>query len=860
MASIILGTVGSLLGPVGGAIGAAVGGYLDRAFIFPALIPEQVIEGPRVNELQIQGSDEGQPANFIVGGEARVAGTIIWITDIQETQHTSTQGGKGGGGQKTRSYTYSVDMAIAIAMQDNITLRKILAEGREVYDSDPNVSLSGVVTATIKGLYSYKSSRMRLSSPAGGPDLSTLVIGYDCVVSGYSNGSNNGTFKVVSSSRDRATGASTALLKNNFCVTETPAGAVSLTQTIPTYDTDKVTNIAFYPGSTSQTPDSEIEAYEGAGNVPGFISTCYIRLKGFQLGQYGNRIPQFSIVADAGGATVAEAITACWERSGRTAASDIDVTGISGEMKGYAVTGPFSPINALQPLALAYDVLSQEGDAKVRFFHRKNATIIEVDERDLAAHEYGSDTARPLTIEEEPSSESPSEANIKYVDLEAESQAGSQRERRIDYQSDGVLNINLPIALTGAVARGIARRLLWVAWANKKTFTLSLPARYFHIQENDCLRVKALGSPWLFLVQKADVGLNGVIEVEAVLENRDVLTQEEVADAPYGNTTALAGGPIDTETTTIEIPPWVPTTTRVPGAPTTTHGAVVETDELNFPGCQVFESDDDDEYYPWLFLTQGATLGAAETVLAGTGVNPAYWDRVSTVTVRLFNLAGTLESKPEIDVLNGANRAMVGGEIIGFATATLVDDNTYTLSDLLRGLRDTADQMTSHALGEDFGFLDGAVKEQSFPLSWIGSTHYFKYVFAGQNLADATAQSLTINGDSLRPFSPGGLGVTKDASGQVTGTITRRTRVLTRIFSPALTPLHEQEEKYEIDVIYPAGGSTVVRTITVTDTNVFSYGEANQTTDGVTAFDPIKYQIYQISEIYGRGKALTVTA
>lgn len=861
MASVVLGTVGSIIGgPFGGALGAAVGGYVDQNFLFPALFPAQTIEGPRLNELKLQSADEGTPANFIVGGLARVAGTIIWISDIVETANEEEagggKGGGGGGGQSYTTYTYSVDLALAIAMQPGVTVQKIYAEGKLLYNANPNVALSSsAVAVSLLGIGSKR--RMKISTTSSAIDLTALAIGYDVTIAGFTNAANNGTFKVLSTTKNRSTGETTVIVKNTSCVTESAGASVTFAQTLPPFDTAKVQDIAFYGGSSAQAADALISAYEGAANTPGFIGTAYVVLQGLALADFGNRVPQLSVLADVGGATVAAAITACYTRTGRSS-SEIDVTGLSGSMDGYATTGPFSPINALQPLALAFDVLAQEANGSFRFFHRRNATIVEVDETDLAAHEFGDDASRPLEIEENPKSEGPSEANVKHVDLEAENQAGSQRERRRDFASDGVINIDLPIAMTGAKARGIARRLLWVAWANRKRFRLQLPPRYMQIQENDCLRLKSLGQGWLLLVQKIDAGQNGVLLVEAVLEVRDVLTQVEEADPPYSGSTSLAAQADDSEVQIGEFPNYGNGNGQ--DEPIITTAVSIEDPTIQFPGCQVFEADEDEDesYRLWDSIGTEAKLGFATTILSGSGVSSAYWDRVSTVDVYVFK--GTLANADEDLVLNGWNRAILGDEIIGFATATLVGTNTYRLSNLLRGLRNTEASMATHALAERFALLSNAIKSKPCPLAWIGKTKHFRFVFASQALADAETQTLAITGRTLKPFAPASLGVSKDDYGNISATIVRRSRALTRLFSPALPPLYEASEKYSIDVVYPAGSGTIVRTIAANGTNAFTYNEGQQTTDGVTPFDPIEYRVYQLSEIYGRGEGLVVVA
>ena len=53
-------------------------------------------------------------------------------------------------------------------------------------------------------------------------------------------------------------------------------------------------NARLYQGTDDQLPDSVIEAVEGPGNAPAFRDLAYIVFEDLPLGQFGNRIPQFS--------------------------------------------------------------------------------------------------------------------------------------------------------------------------------------------------------------------------------------------------------------------------------------------------------------------------------------------------------------------------------------------------------------------------------------------------------------------------------------------------------------------------------------------------------------------------------------
>ncbi len=53
-------------------------------------------------------------------------------------------------------------------------------------------------------------------------------------------------------------------------------------------------NMRIYDGSDAQLPDPKIEAVEGVGAVPAYRGTAYVVMEDLELGQFGNRVPQFS--------------------------------------------------------------------------------------------------------------------------------------------------------------------------------------------------------------------------------------------------------------------------------------------------------------------------------------------------------------------------------------------------------------------------------------------------------------------------------------------------------------------------------------------------------------------------------------
>ena len=121
MATLVLTAAGSAIGgPVGGAIGAFLGQQIDNRLFAP-----KGREGPRLKELEVQTSSYGSAIPAILGA-MRVAGTVIWATDLIERKSKS---GGGKGKPSTTQFSYSVSMAVALSSKAVARVGRIWADG-----------------------------------------------------------------------------------------------------------------------------------------------------------------------------------------------------------------------------------------------------------------------------------------------------------------------------------------------------------------------------------------------------------------------------------------------------------------------------------------------------------------------------------------------------------------------------------------------------------------------------------------------------------------------------------------------------------------------------------------------------------
>jgi hypothetical protein len=82
--------------------------------------------GPRLGELAVQTSSYASQIPKLFG-TMRVAGTVIWATDLKEERSKS---GGGKGQPKTVNYSYSANLAVALSGRPILAVRRIWADGK----------------------------------------------------------------------------------------------------------------------------------------------------------------------------------------------------------------------------------------------------------------------------------------------------------------------------------------------------------------------------------------------------------------------------------------------------------------------------------------------------------------------------------------------------------------------------------------------------------------------------------------------------------------------------------------------------------------------------------------------------------
>lgn len=533
------------------------------------------------------------------------------------------------------------------------------------------------------------------------------------------------------------------------------------------------------------------------------------------------------------------------QRVGLTA-SDIDVSRLSGTVEGFILNRQYTVREAIEMLMGAYFFDAVESDGKVKFVPRGAASQLSIAQDNLLPKDNGNSRSL-LDLTRMQEVELPQQVSVVYLNRSASYQTGHQLAQRSNVLSQEKATLNFAIVMGQGQAQQIAEISLLTSWIGRTQLEFMLPPHYLALEPCDIITVQtdtidhALRITETALVEGYGLHVRGVLE--------DVNTYDAYHAPGDGEEPVLPLAVPETSLKLLDIPllpgddvSQAPLRVAVAGAGEDWRGAVL------------YRSADGGQ--SWRSILSGSEAAVCGTVLSlpQASVSTAFVDGLSQVTVNLQG-GGTLASITETALLNGANAALIGDEIIQFQTAELIAAGQYKLTQLLRGRLGTEWAMATHSLGERFVLLDERVLKDATARSLIGLPRDYRPVSLGATLGSVASISFTHGGVGLKPYAPVHISGSRDTGGNLTIEWLRRSRGETNWRDSVDAPLNEESEAYEIEVM---DGSDVVRTLTSATTTA-TYTAMQQSTDFGSPQSSITVRIYQISSAIGRGYAADAT-
>ena len=529
--------------------------------------------------------------------------------------------------------------------------------------------------------------------------------------------------------------------------------------------------------------------------------------------------------------------------------TELDVTALTQTVHGYMQDNRMRARALIQPLMDAFFFDMVESDGKLKFPLRGGAPVVAIPEAHLAAHYAGEERPQELVSTRQQEIELPRVLEVIYVAYENNYEQGVQRSQRQATESQEIVAVDCPIALSDDEARQIAEKRHAYAWVQRVAHKCFVPRQYAYLDPAEVVTVTEGGVTHTVRIEKIAYR-GGVIEIEATNEKVSTYSSDASGIGSSAKDQDEGTNPGATLLQMIDCP-LLRSSDNEPGVYFAATGYLD-----TWRGAEIYLSrDGGDSWTRWGQTSRVATIGVATTALADVS-DPWVWDRGGSVNVRFAKSDDSVGSDTRLNVLNGANTAILGDEIMRWQDVTEESDGSLTLTTLLRGLNGTEWATGTHEVGDRFVLLDdGDYSFHGYLVADDGVELRFKAVSVGALTDAGEEQDFTCEIRNLMPWAPVHIEGTRDGSNNLTVTCDRRSRFHVRWQDAVEAPLGEESEAYEVDIL---DASTVVRTIETTTTSI-SYTAAEQTTDGLTPGHPVSLIWYPMSATIGRGFGAAAT-
>ena len=812
--------------------------------------PKTHTEGSRLDDLQLQASTYGTDIPYCFG-TTRVAGNIIWGTNYIEHAHTESVGGKGGGGSTSTTYDYSVSFAVSIGRGPILSIGRVWADGNLMdfhQDKKASAMFSSDGEPDEEGVLYSVSELVTVTATANSSAVSQK---WSCIwdsntkkwnVSGSSSGAVGSFDKYFTYS---GTNVSFTVSQKSGSDGHDPGHGATIT--ISVYSVGgKDVNI--HLGTEDQLPDEFIEGIEGIGNVPAYRGQAYVVFKNLSLADYGNRIPNITFEVNTQYNKLADIINIIRIDAGLTD-SQCTINGMSDiYVPGIAISGSTFR-EQLEPLQTIYLFDGIEREGKIEFKQRDFSDPIDVAVSDMGSAEGDSSATdnQAYTVSRKNERELPKTLSLTYLSSDNDFQNVTISRSRPNVNSDSDKSVSLSVVMSDAWARSVIETLLYEAWTAQTSYAFTLPNSYANLSPGNILRLGFENRQPYAIVTKVSYGTPGLVKVEATDVGKTTFVQYQRS--------------VDQNITANTIEPATPVLSHFLDIPRLPKDTLSDDEHIYYTanadtyyGARVFKETYHGStiYANALLYAPAGTFGVAQTALPSAHTHR--FDIKNCVDVVLFK--GTLASAAKEDILNWANAALIGDEIVQFKDATLIGENKYRLSTLLRGRAGTEDSVGTHTVGERFVLLDSNLKTIPAPRAeWFSPVNYK----VGQSTVDVTSEivenyELSLSGNVALPYSVCHVRGKRNTNGDIALTWRRRTRGDGTWKDYSDVPVNESIEQYSVDVIK---NGTVVRTSS-TAVPLFSYTAAMQVADFGSIQPLITVRIYQISATRGRGKVKEV--
>jgi hypothetical protein len=610
-------------------------------------------------------------------------------------------------------------------------------------------------------------------------------------------------------------------------------------------------SVRVYQGNFTQMPDVTMEAALGVNSTPAYRGTAYVVIAGLHLSDFGQALPNFEFLVEA--QETADLSAVCLDLAERAGipGNSVSVSTIAGQpVRGFTVGQQSTAKDCITPLALAYGFDAADQGGNLRFIKRGLPSRGYIITDELAGHLPKEARPEPIHFVRTVETLLPKQVTLIYSDPNFAYQPNSQTSVRTGGSADANVQAQVAIVLTDAEAQAAADRVLWEAWNGRTTATTTVTERWFReLRAGLVYTFDSPVGPEPLRITRVTRGANSLLELELSRDYSEVYTSPNPGGAATEQPSQI-DPVVDSGLQLIDCPIMLDQDDNT-GFYFATGG-----DAAGWRGSDVQRSVDGVSFGEIAPVGDNSPLGSVATALP----DGSSWviDNANVLTVTLDDPTVLLPSITEDELLAGGNPLWLGpttgegGELLQFMDAVETSPGVWELSGLLRGRKGTEYATATHGPNERLAMLStSTTKRVDFgPADWNKQRAYRAVTLFGDPTA-APVEQFTNTGEGKRCYAPTHPRGSRNGSNDLTLTWVRRTRLNQPGLGNGSVPLGEAVESYQVDIIVSA---VVVRTI-ASATPSIDYTAAEQTADGITPGDPVSGNIYQISDVRGRGHA-----
>jgi hypothetical protein len=253
-----------------------------------------------------------------------------------------------------------------------------------------------------------------------------------------------------------------------------------------------------YNGNETDGPDPDLAAIYGSSVTHGYRGIARSVLRGMNISNFGDRVPQFSGAMRASDRHTTHDVIRDVMMDAYGDENAFDLSGLEpNTLLGYTQRGLQQGTTTIQPIAIAYGIEAQDVGGKWRLFKGADADLHVLEERELGAYRAGGSERKPKRFQHQPiqDKDMPRRLSLFYRDPMNDNTRTEKLARTAsdeDQSSEDVVVDVDPLVMYPWDAQNAVNRLFAQALIGRDQGTINLPPSRCDILPNDRVTFTAL--------------------------------------------------------------------------------------------------------------------------------------------------------------------------------------------------------------------------------------------------------------------------------------------------------------------------------------------------------------------------------